>query len=65
MLYKDIKVKSLDELNKLVKDLEAELWSLNFKKSTVGIDQSHKISVIRKDIAKCKTEINARVKGAK
>ncbi|WP_029513316.1 50S ribosomal protein L29 [Mycoplasmopsis primatum] len=65
MLYKDIKVKSLDELQKLVKDLEAELWTLNFKKSTGSLDQSHKIKAIRHDIARCKTELNKRNKGAK
>ncbi|EIN15281.1 50S ribosomal protein L29 [Mycoplasmopsis agalactiae 14628] len=65
MLYKDIKVKSLDELQKLVKDFEAELWTLNFKKSVGSLDQSHKIKAIRRDIARIKTELNAREKGAK
>ncbi|CBH40808.1 50S ribosomal protein L29 [Mycoplasmopsis agalactiae] len=65
MLYKDIKVKSLDELQKLVKDFEAELWTLNFKKSVGSLDQSHKIRAIRRDIARIKTELNAREKGAK
>ncbi|ADR24926.1 50S ribosomal protein L29 [Mycoplasmopsis bovis] len=65
MLYKDIKVKSVDELQKLVKDFEAELWTLNFKKAVGSLDQSHKIKAIRRDIARVKTELNARAKGAK
>ncbi len=65
MLYKDIKVKSVDELQKLLKDFEAELWTLNFKKAVGSLDQSHKIKAIRRDIARVKTELNARAKGAK
>nr|WP_318031612.1 50S ribosomal protein L29 [Mycoplasmopsis bovis] len=50
---------------KLVKDFEAELWTLNFKKAVGSLDQSHKIKAIRRDIARVKTELNARAKGAK
>ncbi|AKA50097.1 50S ribosomal protein L29 [Mycoplasmopsis gallinacea] len=63
MLYKDIKAKSREELLKLVNDLKAELWTLRFKNSTGSLDQTHKISSIRKDIAKVLTALNE--KGAK
>ncbi len=33
MLYKDIKVKSVDELQKLVKDFEAWIMNFEFQKS--------------------------------
>lgn len=52
MLYKDIKEKSTEELQKLVNDLKAELWTLRFKNATGSLDQTHKIKLIRKDIAK-------------
>lgn len=57
MLYKDLKIKSLTELQKLVTDLRAELWTLRFKNHTSTLDQSHKIKLIRRDIAKCLTAI--------
>lgn len=57
MLYKDLKIKSVDELQKLVVDLRAELWTLRFKNHTSTLDQSHKIKLIRRDIAKCLTAI--------
>ncbi|WP_406615749.1 50S ribosomal protein L29 [Mycoplasmopsis hyopharyngis] len=65
MLFKDIKEKSTDELNKLLVDLKAELWTLRFKNSTGQLDQSHKISAVRKDIAKILTILNQRQKEAK
>lgn len=60
MLFKDVKSKSTEELNKLLVDLKAELWTLRFKNSTGQLDQTHKISAIRKDIAKVLTELNQR-----
>ncbi|APJ38411.1 50S ribosomal protein L29 [Mycoplasmopsis pullorum] len=63
MLYKDIKEKSTEELQKLVNDLKAELWTLRFKNATGSLDQTHKIKLIRKDIAKVLTALNE--KGAK
>lgn len=57
MLFKDLKDKSLDELNKLVTELKAELWTLRFKNRVSTLDQSHKIALVRKDIAKVLTAI--------
>lgn len=65
MLFKDIKEKSTEELNKLLVDLKAELWTLRFKNSTGQLDQSHKISAVRKDIAKILTILNQRQREAK
>lgn len=63
MLYKDIKDKSVEELQKLANDLKAELWTLKFKNATGSLDQTHKINAMRKDIAKVLTALNE--KGAK
>lgn len=57
MLYKDIKVKSVEELQKLIVNLKAELWTLRFRNATGTLDQSHKIKSIRRDIAKCLTAL--------
>ncbi|WP_027334698.1 50S ribosomal protein L29 [Mycoplasmopsis felifaucium] len=66
MLYKDIKVKSVDELQKLIQDLKAELWTLRFRNATGSLDQSHKIKLIRRDIAKCLTALKLKeTEGAK
>ncbi|WP_406618048.1 50S ribosomal protein L29 [Mycoplasmopsis lipophila] len=65
MLFKDIREKSTEELNKLLVDLKAELWTLRFKNSTGQLDQSHKISAVRKDIAKILTIIKQREGEAK
>lgn len=52
MLVKELRSKSTDELNKLVEDLRAELFMLRFKNSTGQLDQPHKISLVKKDIAR-------------
>ncbi|WP_029905887.1 50S ribosomal protein L29 [Mycoplasmopsis opalescens] len=64
MLFKDINEKSVAELEKLVNDLKAELFTLKFKNSTGQLDNTHKISAIRIDIARCLTAIELK-KGAK
>lgn len=63
MQYKDLLNKSVEELQNLVTDLKAELWTLRFQNTTGNLDQSHKINVIKKDIARALTALNA--KGAK
>ncbi|WP_036463598.1 50S ribosomal protein L29 [Mycoplasmopsis sturni] len=63
MQYKDLLNKSVEELQSLVTDLKAELWTLRFQNTTGNLDQSHKINVIKKDIARALTALNA--KGAK
>ncbi|MCS4536890.1 MULTISPECIES: 50S ribosomal protein L29 [unclassified Mycoplasma] len=64
MVFKDLKAKSVEELQKLVNDLKAELLTLRFKNRTGQLDQSHKINAVKKDIAKALTAI-AQLKGDK
>lgn len=66
MLVKELRSKSTDELNKLVEDLRAELFMLRFKNSTGQLDQPHKISLVKKDIARVFTVLktNANTKDA-
>ena len=56
MTFAELKEKSLDELNKLVADLRAELFSLRFKNATRQLDETHKIQLVKKDIARTLTE---------
>lgn len=63
MLYKDLLNKSVEELQTLARDLKAELWTLRFQNTTGSLDQTHKINVIKKDIARVLTALNE--KGAK
>lgn len=69
MVFKDLKSKSLPELQKLVEEYKAELFTLRFKNSTGQQDKTHKIAAVRKDIAKVLTAIKqkqlAEVEGAK
>lgn len=67
MLVKDLKAKTQEELLKLVADLKAELFTLRFKNSTGQLDQPHKISLVKKDIARVFTVLNEKqeTKGAK
>lgn len=66
MLYKDIKIKTVEELQKLIIDLKAELWTLRFRNATGSLDQGHKIKAIRRDIAKCLTALKIKqTEGAK
>lgn len=52
MLVKELQNKSTSELRKLIADLKAELFMLRFKNSTEQLDQTHKISLVKKDIAR-------------
>ncbi|MBN3534989.1 50S ribosomal protein L29 [Mycoplasma procyoni] len=57
MEFKDLKNKSLSELNKMVEEAKAELFLLRFKNSTGQQDKTHKISEIRRQIARLLTAI--------
>lgn len=63
MIVKDLETKSVKELNNLVNDLKAELFMLRFQNSTGQLDQPHKISLIKKDIARVFTVLNNKKEG--
>lgn len=58
MKFKDIEKKSEQELLDLINDLKAELFTLRIKNKTQQQDQTHKIRLVRRDIAKALTAIN-------
>lgn len=60
MSYSELKEKSTQELEKMLADLKAELFSLRFKNATRQLDQVHKISLVKKDIARILTALNSK-----
>jgi len=63
MLYiKDLLEKEQRELSHLVDDLKAQLFTFHFKNSTGQQDQTHKIKLIRRDIARVLMAISMKEK---
>ncbi|ENY54121.1 50S ribosomal protein L29 [Metamycoplasma alkalescens] len=62
MTYTELKKKSVEELNNLLNELKAELFSLRFKNATRQLDQTHKIILVKKDIARTLTALNSKAK---
>ncbi|CRH46653.1 50S ribosomal protein L29 [Mycoplasmopsis arginini] len=60
MSYVELKKKSVEELTNLLAELKAELFSLRFKNATRQLDQTHKINLVKKDIARTLTALNAK-----
>lgn len=56
---KDLRSKSRPELLSLIEDLKAELFMLRFRNSTNQLKETHKISIVKKDIAKVFTVLNS------
>ncbi len=67
MLMKDLNTKSVEELKTLIEDLKAELFMLRFKNSTGQLDQTNKINLVKKDVARAFTALNSKkeIKGGK
>lgn len=57
MQYSIIQKKSQQELFDLINELKAELFLLRFKNKTGQQDQTHKIKLVRRDIAKALTAL--------
>lgn len=57
MKFKEFEKKSQQELLDLIDDLRAELFTLRFKNKTHQQDQTHKIKLVRRDIAKALTAL--------
>ncbi|MGL5357454.1 MAG: 50S ribosomal protein L29 [Metamycoplasmataceae bacterium] len=57
MQYSELIKKTKEELENLLNDYRAELFTLRFKNKTGQLDACHKIKDIRKDIAKTLTAI--------
>ncbi|MCU9933553.1 50S ribosomal protein L29 [Mycoplasmopsis canis] len=64
MSYSDLLKKSIDELEILVLELKAELFSLKYKNTIGDLKETHKIKELRTNVAKALTALNEK-KGAK
>ena len=60
MDFKDIKIKTDEELTKLLEQSQEEIRALRFKASTSSLKQNSKISTTRKIIARIQTEFKLR-----
>ena len=58
MKIKEIKKLSVDELKKKVNTLKKDLFNIRFKKVNGQLEDSAKISLIKKDVAKIMTSLN-------
>ncbi len=59
MKYIDIKDKSVEELNAMLKEKKLELFTLKAKQKTMQLTNTSELRVARKDIARILTAITA------
>ena len=59
MKYTDIKDKSVDELNAMLKEKKLELFTLKAKQKTMQLTNTSELRVARRDIARILTALTA------
>jgi len=59
----ELKGKSADELKGMLIDLKKEQFNLRFQKATAQLDNTARVRVVRRDIARIRTQINQSEKG--
>ena len=59
MKYTDIKDKSVEELNSLLKEIKVLLFNLRRKLKTMQLSNPNEIRAVRKEIAQINTAISA------
>ena len=60
MKYKDIQELTDEELAKKVEEGRAELFNLRFQMATSQLDNTARVKLVKRDIARVQTEIRAR-----
>ena len=60
MKYKDIRELSDEELSKKLEDGRAELFNLRFQMATSQLDNTARVTTVKRDIARVQTEMRAR-----
>lgn len=63
MKYTDISTKSLEELSALLKEKKLLMFTLRQKLKTMQLSNPKEISIVRKDIARINTAMNAIKRG--
>lgn len=62
---KEIRTLSVDDLNARLKDARAELFNLRFQMATSQLDNTSRVKIVKKNIARIQTEMRARELAAK
>ena len=60
MNVKDIREKTVAELNDMLKDLKEELFKLRFRNAVNQLENPMRLKAVKKDIAKVKTVLRER-----
>ena len=63
MKTSDIRKMSDEEINAKITEIKAELWNLRFASASGQLEKPHRISELRKTIARMKTILNERKEG--
>ena len=64
MKYKDIRELSDEELAQKLEDGRAELFNLRFQMATSQLDNTARVTLVKRDIARIQTEMRARKNAA-
>jgi len=64
MSVEDFRAKSDDQLKDNLIDLKKEQFNLRFRRATGQVEDTSRIRTIRRDIARVKTVLTERAKGA-
>jgi len=56
----DLKTKSADELKQLLTDLKKEQFNLRFQRASGQLENTARVGVVRRDIARIKTVMHAK-----
>ncbi|GJL89779.1 MAG: 50S ribosomal protein L29 [Minwuia thermotolerans] len=64
MSAEDFRAKSDDQLKDSLVDLKKEQFNLRFRRATGQVEDTSRIRTIRRDIARVKTVLTERAKGA-
>jgi large subunit ribosomal protein L29 len=60
----DLNTKSADELKQLLGDLKKEQFNLRFQRASGQLENTARVGVVRRDIARIKTVMHAKAKKA-
>jgi len=60
----DLNIKSADELKQLLGDLKKEQFNLRFQRASGQLENTARVRVVRRDIARIKTVMHAKAKKA-
>jgi len=61
---KELRERTSEDLAQLVKELERDLWKSRFDNHTNQLDDTAKVSRLRKDVARVKTILSERTRSA-